>query len=74
MCFPQSNKLEKAEAVLPLYVKLAEFLTDIGEYETAERLLSDVIGRVETECGQDLPLLCEPILAMVTMLNVEGRC
>ena len=73
MCFIQAHKLEKAGAMLPLYVKLAKFLTDIGEYETSELLLSDAIARVEKEYGEKSQLLCEPLLAMVTMLNVEGR-
>ena len=73
VCFIQAHKLEKAGAILPLYVKLAKFLTDIGEYDTSEGLLSDVITRVEKECGEKSQLLCEPLLAMVTMLNVEGR-
>jgi len=70
----QSHDLEKAEAILPLHVNLAKFLTDIGEYSTAEGLLSEVISRVEEDCGETSQLLCEPLLAMVTLINLEGTC
>jgi len=65
--------LEKAEAIMPLYVKLTHFLIDIGEYDIAEGLLNDVITRVEKERGADSQLLCAPLLAMVTLLNLEGK-
>jgi len=75
-CVPllQSHDLEEAEAILPLHVNLAKFLTDIGEYSTAEGLLSEVISRVEEDCGETSQLLCEPLLAMVTLINLEGTC
>ena len=69
----QAHNLEKAEDILPLYVKLARFLTDIGEYSTAEGLLSEVISRVEDDCDETSQLLCEPLLAMVALINLEGR-
>ena len=65
--------MEKAQAILPLYVKLTKFLTDIGEYETADGLLYDVIARIKEECGEKSQLLCEPLFAIEKMLNVEGR-
>ena len=73
MFLKQSHKIETPEAIVSLYVKLARFLTDIGQYETAEGLLSDVIGRVEKERGKRSSLLCDPLLAMVTMLHVQCK-
>ena len=70
----QSHDLEKAEEILPLHVKLARFLIDIGEYSAAEGLLSEVISRVEQDCGETSQLLCEPLLAMVALINLEGAC
>ena len=55
-----------------LSTKVAWFLVDIGEYDTANQLLSNIISKLSKKYGMDAVELADPLHATMTLLMHKG--
>ncbi|KAL3832682.1 hypothetical protein ACJMK2_024304 [Sinanodonta woodiana] len=56
------------DEISPLQTKIAWFLIDIGEYDTAKTLLEEVLGLLSSRHGETAKALADPSHAMVFLL------
>jgi hypothetical protein len=64
--------LTNVEAAHPTIVKFAQFIIDIGQYNVALRVLTQLVEQIERLCGDDSQLLCDPILTIIKLCSMQG--